>query len=165
MVSNKLMRYFIFTLILFFTVPSFAQQNTVDVYSLQQLQERVRQENDTLYVVNFWATWCSPCVRELPYFMQLSNELASKPIKFILMSLDAKDNLAQTNNFITKKKIKIETHLFSAGDPNEWINALEPSWQGSIPATFLYHKGSKISFKESSFSNKKDLESFINNRR
>lgn len=137
----------------------------VDFYSLEQLQQRVHQENDTLYVVNFWATWCAPCVKELPHFKALSKEYADQPVKFILISLDAKDNLAQTNAFLQKKKIDIEAHLFAAGDPNVWINALEPSWEGSIPATFLYQKGSKLSFKESYFSTKKDLESFIKNHR
>lgn len=137
----------------------------VDLYSLQQFQQRVLQENDTLYVVNFWATWCIPCVKELPHFKELSREYANRPVKFILMSLDAKDKIAQTNAFIQKKKIGIETHLFAAGDPNVWINALEPSWEGSIPATFLFQHGTKLAFKESYFATKKDLEFFINNHR
>jgi len=137
----------------------------VDLYSLEQFQQRVLQENDTLYVVNFWATWCIPCVKELPHFKELSKNYANRPVKFILMSLDAKDKLAQTNAFVQNKKIGIETHLFSAGDPNVWINALEPSWEGSIPATFLYQHGTKLAFKESYFATKKELESFINNHR
>lgn len=156
-------------LILFVTVTGFGafaqQRQVVDLYSLQQYQKRVLQENDTLYVVNFWATWCPPCVKELPFFKDLSKEYAERPIKFILISLDPKDNLEQTEVFLQKKKIAIETHILSAGDPNQWINTLEPSWQGSIPATFLYQKGSKVSFKEISFTHKKDLESFIQNRR
>jgi thiol-disulfide isomerase/thioredoxin len=141
------------------------EKQAVDLYTLEQFQRRVLQENDTLYVVNFWATSCMPCVKELPHFKELSEAYADRPIKFILMSLDAKDKLEQTSAFIRKKKINIETHLFSAGDPNVWINALEPSWEGSIPATFLYQNGTKLSFKESYFSSKKDLESFIKNHR
>ena len=161
------MRVLIIALFVFFTgqeVNAQAKQQ-VDLYTLEQFQTRVLHENDTLYVVNFWATWCMPCIKELPHFKELSEEYAGRPVKFILMSLDAKDNLEQTNAFIQKKKINIETHLFSAGDPNVWINALEPSWEGSIPATFLYQNGTKLSFKESYFSTKKDLESFIKNHR
>jgi len=159
------MRYLFF--ILFFTsLMATAQKHTVaDIYSLEQFQERVLQDNDTVYVVNFWATWCGPCVKELPHFKALSKEMEGKPIKFIMMSLDAQNNLGEVNAFLAKKKISIETHLFAAGDPNIWINQLEPSWQGSIPATFLYQKGRKLSFKESYFSTKKDLESYIINHR
>lgn len=143
-----------------------AQKNAnADIYTLEQFQQRVLQENDTVYVVNFWATWCGPCVKEMPHFKELSEDLKNKPVKFILMSLDAQANLQQVNTFLQKKKINIETHLFAAGDPNVWINQLEPSWEGSIPATFLYQNGRKLSFKESYFSTKKDLESFIINHR
>ncbi len=143
-----------------------AQKNAnADIYTLEQFQQRILQENDTVYVVNFWATWCGPCVKEMPHFKELSEDLKNKPVKFILMSLDAQANLQQVNAFLQKKKITIETHLFAAGDPNVWINQLEPSWEGSIPATFLYQNGRKLSFKESYFSTKKDLESFIINHR
>lgn len=141
------------------------KREAVDLYTLDQYRQRVLQDNDTLYVVNFWATWCGPCVKELPHFRELSREYAGKPVKFILMSLDAKSNLAQTTLFLTKRKIDMETHLFAAGDPNTWIDQLEPSWEGSIPATFLYRKGSKIAFKEAYFSSKKELEDFITNHR
>lgn len=137
----------------------------VDLYTLDQYRQRVMQDNDTLYVVNFWATWCGPCVKELPHFKELSEAYANKPVKFILMSLDAKANLNQTTLFLEKKKVFIETHLFAAGDPNTWIDQLEPSWEGSIPATFLYQKGNKIAFKEAFFSGKKELEDFITNHR
>lgn len=159
------MRYLFF--ILFFTnLMATAQKNAVaDIYSLEQLQQRVLQDNDTVYVVNFWATWCGPCVKELPHFKALSKEMQDKPIKFIMMSLDAENNLDQVNAFLAKRKISIETHLFVGGDPNIWINQLEPSWQGSIPATFLFQKNRKLSFKESYFSTKKELEYFIVNHR
>lgn len=160
------MRQLLFFCCVLFTQNLNAQSRpAVDIYSLEQFQNRVLQENDTLYVVNFWATWCGPCVKELPHFKELNKEYAGRPVKFILMSLDAQDNLSQTNSFLQKKKIDIEAHLFAGGDPNVWINTLEPSWEGSIPATFLYQNGSKVSFKESYFSTKKDLESFIKNRR
>jgi hypothetical protein len=81
------------------------------------------------------------------------------------MSLDANNNLPLVNAFLAKKKISMETHLLDAGDPNIWINRLEPSWQGSIPATFLYQKGRKLSFKETYFSTKNDLASYIINHR
>lgn len=158
--------FLITTLFCFLLTSSYAQQREpVDAYSLEQFLQRVLQDNDTLYVVNFWATWCTPCVKELPYFLQLSKAYAGKPVKFILMSLDAHDKLAQTTAFLEKKKINLEAHLFAAGDPNVWINQLEPSWEGSIPATFLYQKGSKLSFREAYFANKKELESFINNHK
>jgi thiol-disulfide isomerase/thioredoxin len=141
----------------------YAQQ--IDKVTLAQFEERVRRDNDTLYVVNFWATWCAPCVKELPYFKQLSQEYAGRPVKFLLYSLDAQTNLEGTGRFLEKKKIPIECHLLAAGDPNVWINQIEPSWSGSIPATLLYQHGSKLSFHEGDFDNAKQLASFISNHK
>jgi len=161
------MRKLLFALLFCITGSVQAQnKQQVDLYSLEQFKTRVMQDNDTLYVVNFWATWCGPCVKELPHFKKLSETTyAGKPVKFILMSLDARTNLIQTGQFLDKKKIGIEAHLFAAGDPNVWINQLEPSWEGSIPATFLYQKGSKLAFREAYFTSEKELENFITNHR
>lgn len=142
-----------------------AHAQTLDRYTLGDYQERVLQENDTLYVVNFWATWCGPCVKELPHFLALEKEKKKLPVKFILMSLDARSDGHKVAAFLNKKNIQTETHLFSEQDPNVWINILEPSWQGSIPASFLYRKGVKISFREGAFASKKELESFIQNHK
>ncbi|MGC4058761.1 MAG: TlpA disulfide reductase family protein [Chitinophagaceae bacterium] len=158
------MRHLIF-FILFLSGIVRAEAQTLNTCTLQQFQSRVLQDNDTLYVVNFWATWCSPCVKELPYFINLSSEMAEQPVKFILMSLDASGDGNKVAAFLNKKKIPLETHLFTEADPNIWINALEPSWQGSIPATFLYRKGAKVSFQEGSFESKKELETFIKNHK
>lgn len=143
--------------------PCRSSAQDTDIMNLEQFQQRVIQDNDTLYVVNFWATWCTPCVRELPHFKALYKKFEGRPVRFILMSLDARDNLDGVRRFLEKKGIAIESHLFSAGDPNIWINTLEPSWEGSIPATFLYQHGSKLSFKETYFASQKELELFILN--
>lgn len=62
----------------------------VKLLTLNELEQRVANGKDTTYVVNFWATWCGPCVEELPYFERLNNENAKNPLKVILMSLDFK---------------------------------------------------------------------------
>lgn len=143
----------------------FSRAQTLDRYSLTDFQQRVHQENDTVFVVNFWATWCGPCVKELPHFIALEKEWKNRPVKFILMSLDASTEGQRVAAFLNKKKIQTETHLFSEQDPNVWINELEPSWQGSIPATFTYRKGVKLSFQEGAFESRKQLESFIQNHK
>ncbi len=67
----------------------FLFQQPVHEVTLEQLQEKViRPANDTLYVVNFWATWCKPCVAELPYFEEAGEKYKSEKIKVLLVSLD-----------------------------------------------------------------------------
>jgi thiol-disulfide isomerase/thioredoxin len=148
----------VIVILLFSAFNTFSQ---IKVMNLEELESRVKRNNDTTYVVNFWATWCAPCVKELPVFNQVAVASVGQPIQFIYLSLDATSALGKVQSFWNKKKLEGECYLFDGGDPNIWINALEPSWQGSIPATFLFKNGMKLAFKEQVFHNKKELTHFI----
>ncbi len=126
--------------------------------SLAQLEQRVT--SDTLYIVNFWATWCGPCVAELPHFEKINQEYSSKKVKVILLSIDFEQYRSKLEKFVVSKALKSEVRLFNEKNPNNWINAVDTEWGGSIPATVLYKKGKKIAFHEGDFSYQ-GLKSFI----
>jgi thiol-disulfide isomerase/thioredoxin len=149
----------LFLLVLSCCTHAFSQ--TLPVYDLAQLQDRVMKKNDTLYVVNFWATWCRPCVGELPYFEKAAHAFSSRPVKIILASIDAKSKAVQVEHFIKEHSYTSETFIFSAGNPNDWIDKIEPKWEGVIPATFLYKNGNKLYFKEGDYSDYPSLEKII----
>jgi len=139
-------------------------QKPVAIYDLSQYKNRVEQKNDTLYIVNFWATWCKPCVEELPYFQGLATTYKNQAVKIILVSQDAKARTLQVAQFIQKNNYTSEVFLLSAGNPNVWIDAIEPKWSGTIPATILYKNGIKIDFHEGDFPNQKAIEDFIHSK-
>lgn len=130
------------------------QAQTARVEKLPYLEDVLKKQNDTIYVVNFWATWCVPCVKELPYFEELNATYASQKVKVILISLDAVKSL---NNrlipFLKEKNIKSEVVLLDEPDYNSWLNKVDPSWGGSIPATIIISNQNKT-FYEKAF--KKD---------
>ncbi|HEY0261674.1 MAG TPA: TlpA disulfide reductase family protein [Chitinophagales bacterium] len=132
----------------------------VTAINLQQLQNKVQQQSDTLYVVNFWATWCRPCVKEMPYFEEANKQFAAQKVKVIFVSLDAPKDLVRVNKFMVEKNISAETFLLDAGNPNVWIDQIEPKWSGSIPATILYKNGKKVGFFEHDFE-QQSLDSLI----
>jgi len=93
---------------------------------------------DTVLIVNFWATWCKPCVAELPYFEQIQQEYAHKKVKVIFMNLDYPDVLeSRVNPFIINKKLKSEVWLMQESNPNDWIDSVDTGWSGAIPATLI----------------------------
>lgn len=127
----------------------FALEGVVEDYHV--LLEAVNQQDDKIYVVNFWATWCVPCVKELPDFVQLYNEnKARTDFEMVLVSLD------RSGDFETKVKPFITEHqltppvvlLADVKRMNEWIPAIHKSWSGAIPATALYKNGKQIYFHE-----------------
>jgi len=101
--------------------------------------------NDTTYVVNFWATWCSPCVKEIGYFEELHRQFTSLNVKVILVSLDFPNQIdRRVIPFLKEKEITAEVLLMTNLDYNSWIDRIDPGWSGSIPATLIYNREKRI---------------------
>lgn len=121
-------------------------------YKWEGLDHFLSQQNDTVYVVNFWATWCVPCVEELPYFEKITQKYKIEKVKVILVSLDfGKDINTRLLPFIARKKIKSKVIVMREPDANSWIPNVDGSWSGALPATVIY-KGGQRAFFEKSFT-------------
>ena len=121
-------------------------------FNFEGLEAYIKPQSDSIYVVNFWATWCTPCVEELPYFEKLNADFKDKKVKVILVSLDmSKQVLTRLIPFIEKNKIQSEVVLLNDVDADAWINKVDPSWSGALPATLIYN-AQKRKFFEQSFT-------------
>jgi thiol-disulfide isomerase/thioredoxin len=136
-------------------------QDFVIYDNLDQLQSRINRAGDTTIVVNFWATWCKPCVEELPCFDELRERYAAHNVQVLLVSLDFKSQLEKKFiPFLKNQRIKSEVALMADQDLNAWIPALYEEWDGAIPATFVI-KGKKKQFNLGKFESLEDLENFV----
>lgn len=125
---------------------------TVFTYNFSQLDERLHTKNDTVYVVNFWATWCAPCVKELPYFDQVGERYKSQKVKVLLVSLDMNKQVESSLlPFVTRKKIRQEVIHLHEPDANAWIPIVNAQWSGALPATLIFTATDK-KFYERSFT-------------
>ena len=128
------------------------KQLSIPSYDFSEFEQYLQKKNDTTYVVNFWATWCKPCIKELPYFEKINSDYAEKKVKVILVSLDFPDILEkQVIPFVEKRGIKSQVILLDDGDANTWIPKVDKNWSGAIPATVIYNKTGR-KFYEKSFS-------------
>lgn len=138
--------------ILFLAFSFSAYSQKVKMLTIEQLNERVKNGKDSTYVLNFWATWCAPCIKELPHFEKLQAEYKSEKVKVLVVSVDFKSKLASAViPFVKRKNLKNEVFLLNESSPQEYIDRIDPSWSGSIPAT-LFIKGNKRKFVESEFT-------------
>ena len=128
-----------FIFIILFVASKYASAQTATVVKFEKLEGLLETKSGQLQVINFWATWCAPCVKELPFFEALNAKNDPK-IKVILVNLDYADKLEVVNAFIDRKKIKSEVLLLDEIDYNAWIDRIDPSWGGAIPATLFINQ-------------------------
>ena len=142
-ITSLLLVLFLFQLTLHAQQPS--------LLSLDQLEKRIQNGKDTTYVINFWATWCSFCNRELPYFEKLNKEYRSEKLKVLLVSVDFISVLkTKLTPFVKRKQLKSEVFLLNEKNQQEYIDRVDKSWSGAIPAT-LFIKGKNRKFLEQEF--------------
>jgi len=119
------------------------------------------QKSDTTYIINFWATWCKPCVAELPYFVDLQKKYEGQKYKFIFVSLDfPKQIQKKLIPFLEKNPLPGEVIVLDDSNSNTWIPAVDPEWSGAIPATMVYNVNNKI-FAEKSFHDFPELSDWV----
>lgn len=156
---NKIFLLLIFLSLTACTQKEIAQTDIVKREYLTQLLDN--PPTDKVQVINFWATWCEPCVEELPAFIELD---ANEDIEVILISLDDAKNVdSLVNPFLKKQKITATVKLLDDPYAAEWIPMVDQHWDGAIPAT-LIQKGSKKMFYNKSFTAtelKKEVAKFL----
>ncbi len=120
-----------------------------DLIRIDQLQSEIQSEKDRIQVVNFWATWCAPCLKELPLFEKLNAERSDVRVRLVSLDLDLDPNPEKVRNFVVRKKIKSEVIILDEKNPNEWIDKIDKSWTGALPATLVINnKTGKRKFVE-----------------
>lgn len=134
-------------------------------YDFNSLEPMLHQNDGITYIINFWATWCLPCVKELPYFEQINKKYKNQNVKVILVSMDMPKNVESALIPFVKKK-KMESEIIHLDDPNAnaWIEKVDKTWSGAIPATLIYNSKTR-KFYERSFAFEeleKELSTIIN---
>ncbi|WP_442844782.1 TlpA disulfide reductase family protein [Leeuwenhoekiella sp. H156] len=95
-------------------------------------------DTDVVRVINFWATWCKPCLAELPAFETLQANYKDKQVEVILVSLDFPDQVKERLiPFILKKQLKSKVLLLDDPHGDVWIPQVSEEWSGAIPATII----------------------------
>ena len=142
------------------TVETIVSENTeIEVYNFDQLESFLSSNTDKTLVVNFWATWCKPCIKELPYFEALQTKYKDD-VRVVLVSLDFSDKLeSQLIPFVNENALQSQVVLLDDPYENEWIPKVDSTWSGAIPATLIINSTKRI-FYEKSFT-QEELEDEI----
>lgn len=125
---------------------AFAQE--VKVLKFEELQNVLEAVGDRITIVNFWATWCEPCVEEIPHFIEVYQEKQkTDAVDIIFVSLDRLRDTKQVETFVTEQQMPGKLLLLDdLRRMNQWIPKIDADWQGAIPATGFYQNGRLLKF-------------------
>jgi thiol-disulfide isomerase/thioredoxin len=127
------------------------------------LQARLDADTNKLWVVNFWATTCPPCIKEMPHFRKLQEEFDSESLKILLVSLDRASDLdKRVYPFVKKHQIIPEVSLLEDQNYSAWTDKIDSSWYGALPATLIF-KGNVRKFKFGMYESFEALLSDVKN--
>ena len=134
------MKFLKITVLVFLFLSCVSKQDKLEVYDFQGVEQFLHSNDSKTYVVNFWATWCAPCIKELPYFEQIQDEYKDE-IEVILISLDFPSQYeTKLKPFLKEKQLKSKVIVLDDVDMNSWIPKIDSKWDGAIPVTLIYNK-------------------------
>ena len=128
----------LFISLLFIFSCNYSSKDSIEIVDFDGLYGKIDLSVDKTYVINFWATWCAPCVKELPYFEQVNKEFKDKNTEVILVSLDFPSQIeTKLKPYLKKNKIKSRVILLDDSKMNTWVPKVSEQWDGGIPATLI----------------------------
>jgi len=133
-----------------------------EVVQFEDFAHKVSRSPEDLLIVNFWATWCVPCVEEIPHFISVYEEKSKESnLGIMFVSLDHVGNLSSVEEF--SEKTRLPGTLLLLDDVkrfNEWIPKVHSSWDGTLPATGFYKRGRMVEFRAEPLS-EEELEEIV----
>lgn len=143
-------------------VPFSAMAQQLRVVQWPEVKSILQEKNDSLLILHFWATWCRPCVAELPHFEKIRKELSGKNrIRFRYISLDLAEDKFSVEAFAAKKLPGASVWLLDETDYNKWIHQLDEKWSGALPATLVFYPSTNNRIFAEGEVNEEKLRSII----
>lgn len=140
------------------------KETKIPYYDFDEFEKFLNIKDDETYIINFWATWCTPCVEELPHFESINTTYKHKGINVVLVSLDKLDKIeSNLLPFMEKYDIRSEVIVLNDSKANKWIDRVDPHWSGAIPITIIYNKEKRLFYEKTFTLNelKNEVEKFL----
>jgi peroxiredoxin len=112
------------------------------------LRELKKNGSGKFRLVNFWATWCAPCVAEFDQFVTVNRMYRHRDFELVTVSINEPDEENQVLEFLKKKHASNRNLIFASDNRDELMNAFDPQWQGAVPYTVLLDPEGNVIYRE-----------------
>lgn len=134
----------------------------IQAIDTKQLLELLHRQKGAPLLVNYWATWCPPCLEEMPALIEFYREQIPQGVRFLSISADHPDDIAShLEPYRQKMKLPFPVYVVGGEPPDRFIPAVDPQWQGSLPATFIHDATGAIVWRHFEKLEKADFENIL----
>ncbi len=131
----------------------------IDVQEVKNLL--LNPSSGKLRLINFWATWCGPCVAEFPDLIIIDRMYRGRPFELVTISVDKQERKSDVLNFLKKQEASNKNYIFNDDDVYKLIDAVGSDWQGGIPFTLLIEPGGKVIIKKEDMFDPSEMKKLI----
>jgi len=121
------------------------RSQNIQIVKFDALKQHIYNNSDTVYIVNFFASWCKPCIQEMPELLSFAKGIKNSKIKLVFVSVDFKKDQEKLLQIVQKNNLQ-NVYLLDESNVNNWINKVDKQWSGAIPATLIIKKGKHKKF-------------------
>lgn len=145
-----------------FIANTLVAQDVEKLKSVEEYDKLISSHKGKIVMVNFWATWCSPCRKEFPDLVKLYNAYKDKGFNLIFVSFDEESELnSEVIPFLKKNGVDFKSYLINMPNPDNLILSFDPNWEMGIPTTYLIDKEGEIKWKALGSRKYKEFESEV----
>ena len=134
---------------------------SLDTIGETGLKNLLKNESGKLRLINLWATWCGPCVGELPDFMTINRMYRKRDFDFVTISADKPNKKDKALQTLTNLQVSAKNYIFNTDDSYKLIELIDSSWQGALPYTLLVEPGGKIIYRTQGRMNTMEMKKRI----
>jgi len=134
---------------------------SLDTLDAAGIKELLKNKGDKLRLINIWATWCGPCIQELPAFINTDRMYRERDFEFITITTDSPEKMSKALAQLKKLEASNKNYLYSGSDKYQLIEAVDPDWQGALPYTVLVEPGGNIVYRHQGAVNMLELRRAI----
>ena len=125
-----------------------AEPVAIEPIGLDGVAELARNKGGKYTLVNVWATWCGPCVAELPEFVAMNRMYRGRPFRLVTISLDDVAKKAEALEALKKNHVAAANYVLDSSDRDAFAEALDPAWPGPLPHTLLIAPGGEVVYRK-----------------
>ncbi len=119
--------------------------SSIDAEAVKAL---AKNDSQKLLLINVWATWCGPCVNELPELVTMNRMYRQRPFQMITISMDDANKKDQALEMLTKLHVSATNYIFNSDKRDALVEALDKEWPGPVPHTILIAPGGKVIYRQ-----------------